>query len=579
MLLSTLRSFKFKLTCSLLLIITLLTFYYVNRQSLIEDENLSFETYTYQLFLDQVTSDTLTLYYSISDLESFHITAVDISLGSYDIDPMPQQFYIENQLLMLSTFSYENLNYENQLTYDILQYQFTLDEVGTSYILYDEPLTPYTGIHTQLPILLAEFPLDSKDDVETYLALLKTLPDYFSSLIAFEQEKASQGLFMSDSQLTTVLEECNGFIFMEDNYLVSTFDSRLEAISELTDSERSLYSAENEAIISAYVIPTSETLVNALESLSTYCTPSLGLCYLEYGRNYYAYLVEASTGSSRTVPEIQVLIQNQMLYDLLDLQEATAALDSGSFTFPEINGNNEELLASLESSMEAFFPTAPTVTVTIKDIPSELEAFLSPAFYLIPTIDFPYENTIYINNGQMEDDLTLYTTLAHEGYPGHLYQTTYYASTEPDYIRSVLHYGGYVEGWAVYTEMCSYYFGAISSPEDTILQKSASLNLGLCAYTDIGVHYEGWTLDDTIAFFNSYGITNEETISFIYELVIASPGNYLKYYLGYVELLELKLQCIQEWGTDFTQLQFHQAVLDVGPAPFDILSDYVLSSY
>ena len=87
----------------------------------------------------------------------------------------------------------------------------------------------------------------------------------------------------------------------------------------------------------------------------------------------------------------------------------------------------------------------------------------------------------------------------------------------------------------------------------------------------MGIHYDGWNLLDTVAFFQGYGITDTATIEDIYDLIIADPGNYLKYYIGYVEFLELKKDAIEAWGDDFTQKRFHKAVLDIGPAPFEIL--------
>ena len=69
-----------------------------------------------------------------------------------------------------------------------------------------------------------------------------------------------------------------------------------------------------------------------------------------------------------------------------------------------------------------------------------MEAHLSPAFYMIPALDDTEENVIYVNQAQMGNKLTLYTTLAHEGYPGHLYQTVYYASTKPDPLRSIFNF-------------------------------------------------------------------------------------------------------------------------------------------
>ncbi|MEG2145448.1 MAG: DUF885 family protein, partial [Lachnospiraceae bacterium] len=184
-------------------------------------------------------------------------------------------------------------------------------------------------------------------------------------------------------------------------------------------------------------------------------------------------------------------------------------------------------------------------------------------------------NVIYINQSQMGDSLELYTTLAHEGYPGHLYQNTYFASKNPAPIRSILNYGGYLEGWATYAEMCSYYLSPLPKNHATLLQKNASVMLGLYALADIGIHSNGWTLLETTKFFNNYGVTDSNTIKKIFEYIVGDPSNYLKYYIGYLEFLELKKVAIKRWGNDFSQKRFHETVLDIGPAPFDVIREQI----
>ncbi len=539
-------------------------------------QNTDFESYTANFFTQEIASSTLNLHYTLEDYEAYGITDPPTTFGTFTTDSTATALAIENQMAWLSTFDYDNLSTINLLTYDVIQDYLTTAKMGTAYTLFSEPLSPYTGLHTQLPILLAEYALNSEEEVIVYLELLTTLPEYFASLVAFEEAKSEAGLFMSDSQLNTVLSDCNAFIEMKENYLLTTFETRIVEIQDLSAEDIASYSARNTEILETAVIPAYQLLMSGLESFRGTGTNTQGLCYYENGRNYYAYLVLSNIGSSRTIPEIQVLIENQLLDDLLDLQQAYASLDSDDLEIPIIDGTSEELLLELEESMYHLFPDSAEVSITVNDIPEELEDFLSPAFYLIPTIDNTYENTIYMNNSYMTDDVTRYTTLAHEGYPGHLYQTTYFAETNPDPIRNIFSYGGYIEGWATYAEMCSYYLGAIDSPEDAILQKSASLNLGLYAYVDIGIHYEGWSLTDVINYFNTYGITDSATIIKIYDLIVATPSNYLKYYLGYLEFLELKKDCIELWGEEFSQIRFHEAVLDVGPVSFDVLRKYVL---
>ena len=302
-----------------------------------------------------------------------------------------------------------------------------------------------------------------------------------------------------------------------------------------------------------------------------------GLVNLPDGKEYYELVVQQSTGSDRTVEEMEDLTRRQITEDLEameqvlgitaeEAQQAAASMAQDSAGF---------ILSKLQEGIKEAFPEAPDTALEVKYVPEQMEEHLSPAFYMIPAIDNTEENVIYINRAHMNDDLTLFTTLAHEGYPGHLYQTIYYENTDPAPIRSVMDFGGYVEGWATYAEMGSYYLTPLSTEQAVLLQKNSSIILGLYALADMGIHYEGWSRMDTVSFFSNYGITDAETIGRIYDLIIGSPGNYLKYYIGYVEFLELKKDWAEEKGAGSSQKEFHEAVLEVGPAPFDIVEKYM----
>lgn len=547
----------------------------------IVDENIGnslqdelFTTFTSTLFTNELMASTLGLHYTVEHPENFGISDAPITFGTFDTDSTQSLLPIENQLSILSTYDYNLLNERNQITYDILIEFLTQAKDSCMYTMFYEPLAPYTGLHSQLPILLSEFPIACEDDIHTYLELLKAVSPYFDSLIEFQQSKSSTGYFMTDTNLDSVIQDCQAFIDIQDNYLLSTFVSRISEINTLDEVQIQQYTIDNAQLVDDYVITSYIKLVNELELLRGTSTNELGLCYYEDGRNYYNHLLESNTGSSRTTSEVATLIKSQLEYDLIDLQTALLDESKDSGTFFENYNTPQDMLTYLENSLDHLFPEPADTEWVIKDIPTELEPYLSPAFYLIPAIDATTPNTIYLNNTHMTDSLSLYTTLAHEGYPGHLYQTTYFHATNPDPIRSIINYGGYVEGWATYVEMCSYYM--IDLPDAIIQQKNASLMLGLYAYTDIGIHSEGWNLADTLKFYKTYGITDTDAISRIFDLVKATPTNYLKYYLGYVEFLELKKECISNWGDTFTQIRFHQEILQAGPMSFDLLRKYIL---
>ena len=77
-------------------------------------------------------------------------------------------------------------------------------------------------------------------------------------------------------------------------------------------------------------------------------------------------------------------------------------------------------------------------------------------------------------------------------------------------------------------------------------------------------------------FFQSYGITDVATIRDIYELIVADPATYLKYYIGYAEFLDLKRDAVSLWGEAFSQKRFHQEILELGPTSFDLIREYML---
>lgn len=538
--------------------------------------NTAFKNFTFCLFQQEVASNTINLHYTLKEPEKYGITNAPITLGSYDFNEISALAYIENLETSLHKFSYNTLSEENQLTYDILAYYFETLKKDVSYYLYEEPLSPVTGVHAQLPILLAEYQFYDVEDVETYLALLKTVPDYFSSLIRFEQQKSATGLFMSDSHVDSVVEQCNAFVNMGDaNYLLSTFEERLENISKISSAERTTFIQQNKASLTNFVLPAYKNLASSLTALKGSSKNSNGLCFLPNGKDYYAHLVARETGSSREISEIKELIQAQILTDLLSSQKVLEEYPDIVEQTANITESPDNILKTLETEICNAFPTCASVNVEIKYVPDALEEYLSPAFYLIPAIDNYEENTIYINGGRDLTDINLFTTLAHEGYPGHLYQTTYFASTTPDPVRNVLNFSGYVEGWATYSEMSSYYISSLEKPYATLLQKNNSIILGLYATADIGIHYDGWDVEDTVDFFSAYGISDEAVIQEIYEYIVGDPANYLTYYVGYLEMMELKKECMEKQGNAFSQKDFHTTLLEIGPAPFDIVRKHL----
>ena len=542
-----------------------------------ESSDRQFRTFTRSLFQTEVSANTISLHYTLRSPSDYGIADIPATYGSLSSDPVAAKASVRNVLSSLQEFDPDTLSSENALTFKILDTYLKNASTGTDYLLYQEPLGPVSGIHTQLPVLLSEYSFYDTQDVETYLALLKETPSYFDSVIRFEQKKAASGLFMPDYQADSVLDTCQSFIDMgKENYLVSTFDERIASLDLLPENKKDSFHKENMKLVTEEIYPAYQNLITAIKSLKGKGMNEQGLSYFPYGKKYYEYLVRQTTGCNESISRLRLMTRAQILEDLSAMQKvlfpADAALTQASVleqTPPD------SMLDDLRSKITDTFPEIPDVDFQVKYVPESMQDYLSPAFYMIPAIDNLTENVIYINNGQTASGLNLYTTLAHEGYAGHLYQTVYFSASEPDPIRSILDFGGYVEGWATYAEMMSYYLAPLSKTEASLLQKNSSVILGLYALADMGIHYDGWSVTDTVRFFSDYGINDPNAVQSVYKLIIGSPANYLKYYIGYLKFYELKKEMADALGNQFSQKEFHRAVLDVGPAPFEIVYDEV----
>lgn len=545
-----------------------------------ESSDRQFRTFTRSLFQTEVSANTISLHYTLRSPSDYGIADIPATYGSLSSDSVAAKASVRNVLSSLQEFDPDTLSSENALTFKILDTYLKNASTGTDYLLYQEPLGPVSGIHTQLPVLLSEYSFYDTQDVETYLALLKETPSYFDSVIRFEQKKAASGLFMPDYQADSVLNTCQSFIDMgKENYLVSTFNERIASLDLLPENKKDSFQKENMKLVTEEIYPAYQNLITAIKSLKGKGMNEQGLSHFPYGKKYYEYLVRQTTGCNESISRLRLMTRAQILEDLSAMQKilfpADAALTQASVleqTSPD------SMLDDLRFKITDTFPEIPDVDFQVKYVPESMQDYLSPAFYMIPAIDNLTENVIYINNGQTASGLNLYTTLAHEGYPGHLYQTVYFSASEPDPIRSILDFGGYVEGWATYAEMMSYYLAPLPKTEASLLQKNSSVILGLYALADMGIHYDGWSVTDTVRFFSDYGINDPNAVQSVYKLIIGSPANYLKYYIGYLKFYELKKEMADAMGNQFSQKEFHRAVLDVGPAPFEIVYDEVEKS-
>lgn len=541
--------------------------------------NKNFEDYTDSIFIEDVSSNPLNLHYTLANPEAYGIHEMNYNLNS--TSPATDIFLLyENRLKKLTDFSSEDLSDKNRLTKDILCLSYETELSSGNQSLLSEVLSPSLGIQAQLPILLAEYTFRTETDIQNYLKMLTSISAYFKEIIAFEQQKSAAGTFMSDTTADRIIQQCTSFIANpKQNYLDSIFQSNLENMNTLSAEKKQAYQTLHSKLIQEQVIPAYEMLINGLSELKGTGKNTGGLCNFVNGKSYYEYLLKSNCGLYESVTDIQERLLMQLETELNAteqlLSENPDLIQEFSSQKHQTTSSPEEMLETLQTKLLQDFPDISQVTYEIKYVHKDLEEYLSPAFYLTPPIDTLSPNTIYINSHEQLDDIQLFTTLAHEGFPGHLYQTIFFSSTNPSPIRHMVNAGGYVEGWATYVE--SYAYGYYDNyPElSRLVQKNRSLNLCILSLLDTKIHYDGWTLTNTKSYLSYFGITDSETQKEIYQIIVEDPANYLKYYMGYLHFLDLRDEMKELAGKNFSICDFHELVLEIGPCQFPILEQEV----
>ncbi len=580
----------------------------------IPDENQKFRALADELFINEMLGNTLNMHYTLAHPENYGITEYTAVLPCYASGSEEDSARaLETHLQQLSEIDSTKLSPDNLYTYGLLYRSLEQSLAGCGFSYYDDPLSPASGMQSQLPILLAEYTFRSKRDVEDYLVLLDHTDEYFASLALYEQDKKNAGLLQSDSTLAQIMEQCETILSAEEldkgtHFLQTTFSERLTPLLTgglITSREAEHYISLNNRLLSTVMQPAYIDLADTLTLLmGDGSSLPTGLASFPGGQEYYAYLLQKNTGSSRSVEELKELLYPTFEAEYEALQTLLKAYPEAISAWVSMNEDStfpytgaEEILADLTANMAEDFPLLPMVSAVdsqdssgslplpaVKTVSQSLAPYCAPAFYLTPPLDDVMSNVIYINPLSTTGGLELYTTLAHEGYPGHLYQSVYsnslMAQKDTHPIRQLLWYGGYQEGWALYVEFISYDYAVSLAKERgqtdlahaiEIEKHNRSMQLCLYSLLDVSIHYDNASYEQIHKVLSYFGVKDPATTREVYDYIAEEPTNYLKYYLGYLEILSLKAKAMNLWQSDYSDYRFHQFFLDCGPSDFDTL--------
>ncbi len=482
-------------------------------------------------------------------------------------------------LEVLGQFPYEELDSRQQLTYDVIKDYFTRNKKLQEYYYLDNKyLGSFLGYQANLPILLENFTFNRKSDLDSYFNILETAEETFLKYAELEKVRLENGYGMSQKMLDLVIAQCETFAADGEPFLIESVNRRIDQADFLSDKKKAQAKQKNETLLKNDLLNAYRSLGDALSELKG-TEEMAGLAHFEGGKEYYEALVQAAVGTDLTIREIKALLSEEMDRAMLQYSDIIDANPTFDYLLaePYYGGfsSAEEVVDYLAEAVAADFPPLEQLNYEVRQVPDSMKENFSPAAYVVDTIDSPLSSPqmIYLNGAF---DQSLFPTLMHEGYPGHMYQGIYYKSVQAPTIRYILDYSGYSEGWATYVEEFAPYYALDQNPANEIMAGSGRVSMIYTCLFDIGVHYDGWDFAEFCNRFQIvYGEQDPELLEQNYLLFLESPGNYLNYDLGALLFSRLRERAEEQLGEAFSPIEFHKVILDTGAASFPILEKQI----
>lgn len=544
-----------------------------------------FDRFLNSCFREYAAENTVTLHFKLSNPSAYGIKApVSPTYGDLSSDALKKNCSRSKELLQkLYTFPTSSLTKKQKLTWQIFQDYLNESIMNEKYILYSSPLGT-NGLQSEIPVTLSEYRLDNEKDIKDYLSLVNQVPELFTQILDFEQERRNAGLISPSFVISDTIDQIDQFLNASEknNPLIQSFEERLAEVESLSKDQKASYIANNRLLVTDKVLPAYKSLKTSLQAYtndSKNTSSKERLCEYKNGQDYYKFLLMSNVGTDFSPEDCITILESQLKNTVKDISSLTTKnkdLYTEYLSATPALSAPKEIMNTLKNDSLIDFPEIKNISCQLKNVPDALSGTSACAFYLVPPIDSTKDNIIYINKSRVDSN-ELFSTLAHEGYPGHLYQTNYFLTTNPSPLRTFLHCAGYDEGWGTYAQLYSYNLIEFKNVDEQttkqlrqLYRDNDLLSLSLSSLCDLYVNYKNYDENALANYLQTYGI-DKDSAQNLYRYVIENPTTYLSYSIGCYELDQLKQTMADSLGKAFKISDFHEAVLNVGSCNFSIL--------
>ena len=551
-----------------------------------QDTQEAFDAYLDQIYTEWASQNPFLVHSYLEHPEEYGIEISSYTLmdySEYDDDAMAAyEKKQEEEMATLKSFDKEELTRQQQILYDKMLAQFDLNEKYADMFDFSSLIGGSSGIVNELANSFQNYLFIEKKDVEEYLKFLADIPNYIGYAIDYTNASAESDIVPSKYMLETNIEAIDELVSGDTNIFLQGFDKKIEEASYLSDEERAQFQSENKELVEQVVNPAFEKLKSQLTEWKDTFAEWNGIGEYEEGEAYYQYLIETHTGVSMNADELYEYMAGKLdetinrYSELLSDEDILNNYVNLEYGFEE--KTPYEILDALRSYTQENFPAIDDPGYQVEELPSALRSDRVLAYYLLPQEDNDKTNQICLNPDALGDDLgMLYETLAHEGYPGHLYCTNYIKQQGWHPISSFVSNLGFDEGWAEYSARLSLDSWGLNPDMMEMLFLDQEINYLLMGLSDIGVNYGGWSIDDVYNLWNPYfNFDSVEDVRYVYDSCIADPATILSYSVGYFQICDLEDEVKTLQGDAFSHDQFVEELLSIGGGSFDLIREYVL---
>lgn len=534
----------------------------------------SFSDFEDELFQEMMSEDYTTLHFSLRDYQKYGIEKPDVNIGDASWDDYEDSVEdCDEYLKKLQSFDYDSLSETEQKDYRTIAFYLERNKELNSYPYFDWAFNSAEGVIDNLLTTFTEFVFYEKEDIDDYLATLASVPAYLDQCLENTKKQAAKGYFLTDAMLKATEDAIEKFVDKkDDNELIKIFDKNIDAFDGLSAEEKEAYKKKNQEIVLNAYIPSYEKVAEELQKLKGSRKADYNVSSLDGGSEYYAALARYKTSIDadvETILDICTQYIEKSVDELYDIMQNHSEVTEETLDFDSA----EDVLSYLEGHLDAF-PVLDKVYYNVQYLDPSVANDSIVAYYLSPPVDDMRDNVIKINGNNVSDVLDLYTTLAHEGFPGHLYQTNYYIQQQPSLLRTQLTMMGYQEGWGMFAEGQALHVSGLSEYASEYQKINIELNYVLSAAVDLGVNGLGWSTKDVSKYLDRLDL-NSSIAKDLYDFATLQPGTILPYGVGIAmfELLENKVK--NALGNDFDQKAFNEVLLNDGNRPFEVVEEDV----